>query len=997
MTTSLTEETSSLAEGDFPAFFNEVHGWEPFPWQTALLHRVLRDGWPELIDVPTGLGKTAVLDIAVFVNALGRRQARRRVFLVVDRRVIVDQAHEHALRIQQALADASPGTLSHAVASRLAAQGDDGPVLDVTKMRGGTTWSWLWLERPDRHAIVTGTVDQVGSRLLFRGYGVGQRLWPVDAALTGTDSLIIVDEAHQSDPFLTTARDATALGRRSMLPAPIVMAMSASPGEDDTGAHRITEADERHPVAGKRLTAPKRLHLVRVPATRDAAPHAVAEALAHWALQIGGPGRVTGIVANTVAMARAVFTRIQAGLPEPGLCVLLTGRVRPVDREYLMHDWYPRIRVGAVRDDSRPLYVVATQSIEVGADIDLEGLVTQSAALPAIVQRLGRLNRRGNHDSGDAILVHAEALHDPVYGSAAGQAWDWAASLTSPVSHRATRGAADLGPGVDASPAALRRAMIGTPAAKLKEMRGPGPYTPLVSEVTLDAWSRTSPVPHPDVPVAPFLHGIHSGEPTVAVAWRSDMPAADPQQWRRTTELVPAAADEAIELPLSAARRWLATLPPGMKATGPGTPRTPAAEPLSDAESSTAGTGDSPADPGHAPLVALRYERSAGSQPVTAAQIRPGDLLIVPAAWGGCDRFGWDPASDAPVTDLADLTGGRRRPVTIRLGPTLAGAVDALAPDLSEPVRLLIAQVAADFEDDALDPTHYRSMLAQMAAPLDGSPERQPLPHHRVLRKLATAGRLTSLRQGEDDSKAPPMLTVGSVGWNDDTEACGTSASPTARAVTLTAHQAAVRDRAGEIARNLGLPAPATQAVMLAAGFHDEGKRDRRFQLMLHAGDRWQHAAAAAPLAKSGMDPADRAAFRRAQRLSRYPQGMRHEALSARIAAQALTASPTTGAADWEPGDGTPDLDLVIHLIASHHGYARPLLPPVTDPSPVDIEMGNHGTGYPALSSAETVDWDGPGRFARLQDRYGPWGLALLEAIVRLADIWCSARSEESA
>jgi CRISPR-associated endonuclease/helicase Cas3 len=867
MTTSLAEETASLAEGDFPAFFEEVHGWEPFPWQLALLRRVLRDGWPGLIDVPTGLGKTAVLDIAVFVNAIGGRNARRRVFLVVDRRLIVDQAHEHALRLQQALADASPGTLSHAVAARLAAPGDDGPALDVSRMRGGATWSWLWLERPDRHAIVTGTIDQIGSRLLFRGYGVGQRLWPVDAALTGTDSLVIVDEAHLSDPFLTTARDATALGRRSMIPGPAVVAMSASPGEDNTDAHRITEADERHPVATKRLTAPKRLHLVSVPAARDAAPDAVAAALAHWAMQIGGPGRVTGIVANTVAMARAVFTRIQAGSPEPGLCVLLTGRVRPVDREYLMHDWYPRIQVGAARDASRPLYVVATQSIEVGADVDLDGLVTQSAALPSIIQRLGRLNRRGDRDNGDAVLVHADALEDPVYGSAARQAWNWVASLTSPVSHRATRRAADLGPGADASPAALRRAMLGTPAGELEKMRGPGPYTPLVSEVALDAWSRTSPVPHPDVPVAPYLHGIDSGEPTVSIAWRSDMPAADPRQWRRSTELVPPAADEAIELPLSAARRWLATLPPGMRASGPGTPRPLAAELLSDAESSTAGTGDAerpnPADPGHAPLVALRYEGLADSQPVTAAQIRPGDLLIVPAAWGGCDRFGWDPASDAPVTDIGDLTGGSRRsPVTVRLGPTLADAVSALAPDLSEPVRQLIAQVAADFEDDAPDPAHYRSMLAQMIAPRDQSPERQPLPHHRVLRRLATAGRLTSPHQGDDESKAPPVFTVGSVGWNDDTEACGTSASPAGRAVTLTVHQAAVRDRAGEISRNLGLPAPVTQAVMLAAGFHDEGKRDPRFQLMLHAGDIWQHAAAAAPLAKSGMDPADRDAFR---------------------------------------------------------------------------------------------------------------------------------------
>jgi CRISPR-associated endonuclease/helicase Cas3 len=48
------------------------------------------------------------------------------------------------------------------------------------------------------------------------------------------------------------------------------------------------------------------------------------------------------------------------------------------------------------------------------------------------------------------------------------------------------------------------------------------------------------------------------------------------------------------------------------------------------------------------------------------------------------------------------------------------------------------------------------------------------------------------------------------------------------------------------------------------------------------------------------------------------------------------------------------------------------------------------------LSTTDTVDWEGPQRFAQLNMRYGRWGLALLESVVRLADIWCSARSEES-
>jgi CRISPR-associated endonuclease/helicase Cas3 len=986
--------SACLAEASFPDFFREVHGWEPFPWQTALLRRVVWDGWPALIDVPTGLGKTAVLDVAVFASALAAPGARRRVFLVVDRRVIVDQAHEHALRLQQALADPAAGTVCHAVAAALAAQGDDGPALDVTRMRGGVTWSWLWLERPDRHAIVTGTVDQVGSRLLFRGYGVGQQLRPVDAALVGTDSLIIIDEAHLSDPFLTTARDVTAIGQRDVIPGPVIVAMSASPGDGHDDAHCITAADEAHPVARKRLNAPKRLHLVSIPRAKEAAtPDATAEALAHWATQIGGPGRVTGVIANTVAMARAVFSRLQQRFPEPDSCVLLTGRIRPADREYLMHDWYPRIRAGAARDPGRPVYVIATQAIEAGADIDLDGLVTQSAALPAIVQRLGRLNRRGGLDCATAVVVHADTIQDPVYGSAANQTWEWLITLAASVEHLAARSSADLGPGTGASPAALRACISRLPAAGLAGMRGAPPYVPVVSASTLDTWSRTSPVPHPDIPVAPFLHGLESGEPVVSVTWRADMPA-DPQRWHRSTDLIPPSADEAIELPLSAARRWLATSAPA-DTSGTSTPQMPA-DPLSDTEThapnGSAGKPGYPAGGRRDLPAALRYEGPESSQPVTAGQIQPGDLLVVPADRGGCDKFGWNPGSTEPVTDLADFCGGTgKNPAVIRIGPALAQAADAVAPALAEAVRQLIDQVTADLEADTPDPRLYRSMLAQMPA-YDGTPDRQPLPHQRVLRCLAAAGRLT-IPQAVI-SGTPPLLTAGTAGWNSDFGAAGTSADPAARQVSLGAHQAAVRNRAGEFARNLRLTASLSAAVELAAAHHDEGKRDSRFQLMLHAGDHWQHQAAAAILAKSGMDPADRAAFRRAQRLSGYPGGMRHEALSARITAQILPPATAPGS-PREAGAAT-DLDLVIHLIASHHGYARPLLPPVADRRPVDVTLPLHGSSRATISSAADFDWDGPARFARLRDQYGPWGLAFLETVVRLADIWCSARSEEA-
>lgn len=1000
-----------LAEEHFEEFVAEIHGWAPFPWQQALLHRVLAQGWPALIDVPTGLGKTAVLDVAVFASALGGEHARRRIFLVVDRRLIVDQAHEHAQRIQRALGTAPPGTVCHTVARRLAAEGDDGPALDVTRMRGGVTWSWLWLERPDRHAIVTGTVDQIGSRLLFRGYGVGERQWPIDAALAGTDSLILVDEAHMSDAFLTTLQDIQRLETSGTGPAPAVVAMSASPSGNNADTHRIGIADEQHPEAGIRLTAPKRAHLVTVPAAKDAAATAVADALLYWALQLARPGQVTGVVANTVAMARAVFTRLQAKLGGPaGLeesaCVLLTGRVRPVDREYLLHTWYPRMRAEADHRDARPLLVVATQTIEVGADIDLGGLVTESASLPALLQRLGRVNRRGGRVNATAVVVHADSLHDGVYGPARQETWDWLAKLGAPVRHRAGRTLGDLGSGIDASPVGLRHRIKSIPLPEREAMRGVPPYAPLVSSVALATWARTSPVPHPDIPVAPYLHGIGAGEATVSVVWRADVHGDDPQQWQRSTDRLPPSAGEAIELPIGAVRRWLASAPPS---TGPD--KRPAAatleaegSPLSDLESHAASTGELDAAFARTgpSRQALRYRAGGDCEPVLPGQIQPGDVLVVPARWGGCDRYGWNPASRTPVVDVADLAGGGRRATAVRLGPGLTTTIRAVAPRLADPISQLIAGIKADIAEDAPDIAAYREQLAQVSPVQPPGGSSDALPHERVLAQLARTGRLTALDSLTPGDGVFAMLTTAGTTWVEDTSVAGSSVSGTARPITLAAHQAAVRDRAQQFARNLGLPDPLTRAVTLAAAHHDEGKRDPRFQVMLHGGDRWRALAAMEPLAKSGMDPADRAAFGLAQQQSGYPDGMRHEALSARIAALLLDGNGEAGtpgvlsAKDDDASGAGVDPDLAIHLIASHHGYGRPLLPPVTDPSPVAVEVVLDGAVKTKLDSADTVDWDSPRRFARLCERYGLWRLALLEAVVRLADIWCSSRSEEA-
>jgi CRISPR-associated endonuclease/helicase Cas3 len=974
-----------LSRAEFGDFFEEVHGYRPFPWQEKLVAKVLDRGWPESIDVPTGLGKTAVLDAAVFLNALGNEHARRRVFLVVDRRIIVDQAHDEAEKIRRALEDPPPGSVRVRVRARLAVPGDEeGSALDVTRMRGGVNWSWRWIERPDRHAIITGTVDQIGSRLLFRGYGVGERLRPIDAAMVGTDSLVFIDEAHLSDPFLCTfkevlAMDADGAGRR-----PIVVTMSASLESTDGKAHGITDDDAKHPVAGKRLSAPKSVHPVEVTAT---AQRGVADALAYWARQLGGPGKVIGVVTNTVHMARSVFEdlRQQAGDEN---CVLLTGRVRPIDREYLLASWYPRIKSGADRNAEAELYVVATQTIEAGADIDLDGMVTQTASLSAFVQRLGRVNRMGERDDAHVVVVHAGKHTDPIYGSGATETWRWLASLESPLTHKVGRSVGDLGPGLDGSPARLRDLVRSISLPQQAQMRGLRPQVPVIFRSSLDTWSRTSPTPHPDIPVAPYLHGLGAGEPTVSLVWRADLRGDDPQAWIASVDRMPPSADEAIELPVSSVRRWLRQIPVSPEASQAETN-------TSDLESQPLGEADKGVEPRRAgpPVLrrVLRYRGADDRGPVTAQQIQPGDFVVVPSHWGGCDRYGWHPGSGKAVIDLADFTGWRgRRTTAIRIGPVFVDAVRELAPDLLERAGNFVSQVTDDIANESTgEDREYREFFKWMTE--GGEPSRLPherqLPHERVFSRLAERGHLTQFNlhdeAGPGSTRNVGLFSAPGVSWNEDESAVGSSAAP--RRLTLAEHQAAVARRAREFASNLCLPEALTRAVEQAALHHDEGKRDCRFQVVLHGGDRLRaRAMADLPLAKSGMDPSDRAAFRRAARLSGYPKGMRHEALSERIAATI---------AEQVPCDDT-DKDLVVHLVAAHHGFSRPLLPPIVDEHPVEVRfpVGNGKTKV--FSTSETVSWAAPERFKLLCERYGRWGLALLESIVRLADMWCSDRSE---
>ena len=179
--------------GELPPIphFRALTGDEPYPWQCRLYMELVAGRVPAALAIPTGLGKTASVLLALLAR-LANPELPRRVVYIVDRRAIVDQTAVF-MRGWIDRIGALP-ELARAF-DRCAAFPGPCPV-GLGVLRGGLADDGEWRVDPARPTVIVGTVDMVGSRLLFSGYGAGRSRRAMDAGLVGHDALILLDEAH---------------------------------------------------------------------------------------------------------------------------------------------------------------------------------------------------------------------------------------------------------------------------------------------------------------------------------------------------------------------------------------------------------------------------------------------------------------------------------------------------------------------------------------------------------------------------------------------------------------------------------------------------------------------------------------------------------------------------------------------------------------------------------------------------------------------------------
>lgn len=384
----------------YKEFFNKAMGWEsdskgPYLYQVKLV----TEDWPELLDVPTGLGKTAAVVLSwLYKRSINDPDTPRHLVYCLPMRVLVEQTYRSVVGWLTNLCEYADSPGSGKVSVHL--------------LMGGADDLKSWAEWPEEDMILIGTQDMLLSRALMRGYGMSRYQWPVHFALLHNDCLWVFDEIQLMGPGLWTSAQLDWM-RQKRFPAikpcrSLWMSATAGTGFLATEDRKADKLDNTTPWRPD-IVNDSKTEILRDarrsvdwfnPDTKNTS--SLAEQIAAAAESEHQQGTLSLVVCNTVDTARSIFNALRVENK-----ILLTSQFRRQDRQRheqkLLEFEAMRRRHGSGPVPDNPgLICVSTQVIEAGVDISAHRLWSELAPWPSVIQRLGRLNRDGKDQDAKA-------------------------------------------------------------------------------------------------------------------------------------------------------------------------------------------------------------------------------------------------------------------------------------------------------------------------------------------------------------------------------------------------------------------------------------------------------------------------------------------------------------------------------------------------------------------------------------------------------------------
>lgn len=875
---------------DFIEKFKNLTGHIPFLWQQDLYQSYFATGnIPDALDIPTGMGKTSVIALWYLSLKAGSRVPRRLVY-IVDRRAVVDQATTEALNIRENAQDSQ---------------------LRISTLRGQHIDNREWLTHPAAPAIIIGTVDMIGSRLLFSGYGVSRKMRPYHAGLLGVDCLIVLDESHLVPSFKklleTITTKSSVFGGQNhshsdystFIKPPHLLSLSATQCEDEDQKNtskifRLSHTHKMDKVIKKRLESPKILN-IRV--CED--PHQLVEDLVDQAWQLRHRAQRVLIFCQSRQNAIKVKKQLDKKAKKDKFSwssELLVGARRLYERERLSQ-WLEQYGfIGESQSQPQTAFLIATSAGEVGIDMDCDHMVCDLVEWERMIQRLGRVNRKGEGQATVQVIAappenkkkandldgykRLKRLRAPL------DALPQKDPLVSLTQDHESRESDPVQPRFhDASPSALlslkEKAMNDPELLKtLNAAVTPQPLRPALTRPLIDAWALTSATHHTGRPenIQPWLRGWEKeSTPQATLVWRKYLPIRDDGEESDKSDIeaffeaAPPHAREGLETDIISIHNFL-------KRKGKDQKHSKRQESPFRANDIIAYVLSS----------SLEHRLTLRGQDLKQKldQKLAGTIIILDQRLGGLSPEG--------MLDEKSYN---------------------LMPVMDGDEWLLDDSSMADFRiHSSKDPRPQDKDWCERA-------------------RFVT-------KQTQEGEASAWLIVEGYIGkpTTEEERSVGTLQE-------LDVHHAYTEEKARHLASELKINQPYTRMLATAARLHDQGKRAAHWQQAFHA-------------------PADGKIYAKTPGPVNLKKlaGYRHEFGS-------------LGYIEDDEGFQTLSEDLkelVRHLIASHHGWARPHL----------CIQGCDGPPSTLEKRARDVAL----RFAHLQKHWGPWVLAWWETLLRSAD-----------